>query len=136
MRKERRIGLVLGAGGVLGGAWLAGALSGLRATTGWEPGAAHVLLGTSAGSVFTAGLGAPAGLLGRGLRLRHRRARGVRAGPGAEAAAGVGRGRVVRRPRHLLPGPGGRPAVRRRRPALAVQPGRPGRPAPGPGGGA
>jgi len=52
--RAKRIGLALGAGGVLGGAWLAGALTALRAATGWEPGTAHVLLGTSAGSVFTA----------------------------------------------------------------------------------
>src|SRR5205807_7697012 len=49
-----RVGLALGAGGVLGGAWLAGTLAALSAATGWNPGAAQVLLGTSAGSVFAA----------------------------------------------------------------------------------
>lgn len=52
--QDKRVGLVLGAGGVLGGAWLAGALSALRTVTGWDPLAAHVMLGTSAGSVFAA----------------------------------------------------------------------------------
>jgi NTE family protein len=54
MLQENRIGLALGAGGVLGGAWLAGALTALRGATGWDPGAAHLMLGTSAGSVFAA----------------------------------------------------------------------------------
>lgn len=49
-----RIGLALGAGGVLGGAWLAGALAALSRLTGWDPVAAQVTLGTSAGSVFAA----------------------------------------------------------------------------------
>jgi NTE family protein len=60
MMQVKRIGLALGAGGVLGGAWLAGALTALRALTGWDPAAAHVMLGTSAGSVF-------AGLLAGGV---------------------------------------------------------------------
>ena len=34
-----RVGLVLGAGGVLGGAWLVGALHALATETGWDPGA-------------------------------------------------------------------------------------------------
>jgi NTE family protein len=53
-----RIGLVLGAGGVLGGAWLSGALSALTDLTGWQPRHADVLLGTSAGAIFAAALGA------------------------------------------------------------------------------
>lgn len=60
MMQAKRIGLALGAGGVLGGAWLAGALTALRAATGWDPAAAQVMLGTSAGSVF-------AGLLAGGV---------------------------------------------------------------------
>jgi NTE family protein len=49
-----RIGLVLGAGGVLGGAWLTGALHALAAETGWDPGSADYIVGTSAGSMVGA----------------------------------------------------------------------------------
>jgi len=47
-----RVGLVLGAGGVLGGAWLTGALEALARQTGWDPGTADYMVGTSAGSVI------------------------------------------------------------------------------------
>jgi NTE family protein len=53
-----RIGLVLGAGGVLGGAWLAGGLAALTQETGWDPGSADYIVGTSAGSLFAALLAA------------------------------------------------------------------------------
>jgi NTE family protein len=46
-----RVGLVLGAGGILGAAWLIGALHALAEETGWEPGTAEHVVGTSAGSV-------------------------------------------------------------------------------------
>ena len=46
-----RVGLVLGAGGVVGAAWLIGALEALVAETGWDPSDADVIVGTSAGSV-------------------------------------------------------------------------------------
>ncbi len=49
-----RVGLVLGAGGVLGGAWMAGGLKALWQETGWDPATASYLVGTSAGSVFAA----------------------------------------------------------------------------------
>src|SRR3954464_1700955 len=49
-----RVGLVLGAGGVLGGAWLAGSLATLTEHTGWDPAAADVIVGTSAGSMIGA----------------------------------------------------------------------------------
>lgn len=49
-----RVGLVLGAGGVLGGAWIAGGLKALWQETGWDPATASYLVGTSAGSVFAA----------------------------------------------------------------------------------
>lgn len=49
-----RIGLLLGAGGVLGGAWSAGALTALSRATGWQPRQADVILGTSAGAVLAA----------------------------------------------------------------------------------
>ena len=52
-----RVGLVLGAGGVLGGAWLVGGLHALATETGWDPGSADYLVGTSAGAMI-AGLSA------------------------------------------------------------------------------
>jgi NTE family protein len=47
-----KVGLVLGAGGVLGGAWLTGGLAALADETGWDPGSADYIVGTSAGSVI------------------------------------------------------------------------------------
>jgi NTE family protein len=44
------IGLVLGAGGVLGGAYHAGALAALAEATGWDPRSADLIVGTSAGA--------------------------------------------------------------------------------------
>jgi NTE family protein len=55
---EPRIGLVLCAGGVLGGAWLAGALAALSRETGWDPADADYIVGTSAGALFAALLAA------------------------------------------------------------------------------
>lgn len=49
-----RVGLVLGAGGVLGGAWLVGALHAITSETGWDPGSAEYIVGTSAGSMIGA----------------------------------------------------------------------------------
>jgi NTE family protein len=58
-----RVGLVLGAGGVAGGAFHAGVLAALAAGTGWDPRQASVIVGTSAGSIsatsLRAGLPAP-----------------------------------------------------------------------------
>jgi NTE family protein len=51
---QPQIGLVLGAGGVLGGAWLAGALAAIAEETGWDPATADVIVGTSAGSMIGA----------------------------------------------------------------------------------
>jgi NTE family protein len=45
-----RIGLVLGAGGVVGGAFHDGVLRALNDATGWDPRSAEVIVGTSAGS--------------------------------------------------------------------------------------
>jgi NTE family protein len=50
--KTPRVGLVLGAGGVLGGAWLTGGLHALASETGWDPGSAERIVGTSAGSMM------------------------------------------------------------------------------------
>jgi NTE family protein len=49
-----RVGLVLGAGGVVGASWLIGALEALAAETGWDPTSAERIVGTSAGSVIGA----------------------------------------------------------------------------------
>lgn len=58
-----RVGLVLGAGGVTGHAYHAGVLAALSEATGWDPRAADVIVGTSAGSVVAtllrAGFSAP-----------------------------------------------------------------------------
>ncbi|HYY09408.1 MAG TPA: patatin-like phospholipase family protein, partial [Kineosporiaceae bacterium] len=53
-----RWGLVLGGGGVLGGAWLVGALVALREVHGLDPRDAEVVVGTSAGSLTAALVGA------------------------------------------------------------------------------
>lgn len=49
-----RVGLVLGAGGVVGASWLIGSLEALADETGWDPGAAKHIVGTSAGAVVGA----------------------------------------------------------------------------------
>src|SRR5947207_6775657 len=49
-----RVGLVLGAGGVVGASWLIGALEALQDETGWDPSEAEAIVGTSAGSVVGA----------------------------------------------------------------------------------
>lgn len=54
------VGLVLGAGGVAGGAFHAGALAALAEVTRWDPRTAAIVVGTSAGSI--AGTGLRAGL--------------------------------------------------------------------------
>jgi len=46
-----RVGLVLGAGGVVGQAYHAGVLAALEHDTGWDPRSADVVVGTSAGSI-------------------------------------------------------------------------------------
>ncbi|WP_405013093.1 patatin-like phospholipase family protein [Kitasatospora sp. NBC_01539] len=60
-----RRGLVLGGGGMLGAAWTVGALCAIEEATGWRPGGADVILGTSAGAILGALLaaGAEAGQL-------------------------------------------------------------------------
>jgi NTE family protein len=49
-----RVGLVLGAGGVVGASWLIGALDALEAETGWRAVDAQRIVGTSAGAVVGA----------------------------------------------------------------------------------
>ncbi|MFL6110450.1 MAG: patatin-like phospholipase family protein, partial [Catenulispora sp.] len=55
-----RRGLVLGGGGMLGAAWLTGALTVLSEAVGWDPREAEMLVGTSAGAVLAALIGAGA----------------------------------------------------------------------------
>src|ERR671919_2522084 len=57
-RRAMKAGLVLGAGGVLGGAWLTGALHALARETDWDPGSADHVVGTSAGAMIGALLSA------------------------------------------------------------------------------
>lgn len=75
-----RVGLVLGAGGVAGGAFHAGVLAALHEATGWDPRTAEIVVGTSAGSIAGTSLRAelsPADMLarqeGRGLSAEGRR---------------------------------------------------------------
>jgi NTE family protein len=58
IQTHSRVGLVLGAGGVLGGAWQAGALQALKLQTGWDPREADCFVGTSVGSLMAALLAA------------------------------------------------------------------------------
>jgi NTE family protein len=51
-----RVGVVFGAGGVLGAAWMTGALPALEERLGRPVGSAELLLGTSAGSLLAAAL--------------------------------------------------------------------------------
>jgi NTE family protein len=51
---QPRVGLVLGAGGILGGAWLVGALHAIASESSWDPGSADHIVGTSAGSMIGA----------------------------------------------------------------------------------
>src|SRR5438105_10898329 len=47
-----RVGLVLGGGGVMGGAWMTGGLYALAQETGWDAATADYIVGTSAGSMI------------------------------------------------------------------------------------
>src|SRR5215212_5975177 len=49
-----KVGLVLGAGGIQGGAWLTGGLEAIARETGWDPASADYVVGTSAGSMMGA----------------------------------------------------------------------------------
>lgn len=61
VRRPKRRGLVLGAGGVLGAAWTIGALCALEESEDFDVRDAEIIIGTSAGSVL-------ASLLGAGVR--------------------------------------------------------------------
>lgn len=66
-----RVGLVLGAGGVVGHAFHAGVLSAIEEATGWDPRRADVIVGTSAGSLVAATM--RAGMSAADLANRERR---------------------------------------------------------------
>lgn len=55
-RQRPRVGVVLGAGGVLGGAWMAGALTAVQERVGRSLQDVDMIVGTSAGSVLGAAL--------------------------------------------------------------------------------
>ncbi len=55
-RQRAAVGLVLGAGGVVGQAYQDGVLAALEREAGWDPRSADVIVGTSAGSVTGAAL--------------------------------------------------------------------------------
>ena len=50
--------MVLGAGGVLGGAWLVGGLRAIERVTEWTPRKASTIVGTSSGALVAALLAA------------------------------------------------------------------------------
>ena len=54
MAPPLRLGLALGAGGVVGASYLVGALVAIRDVTGWEPSLATQVVGTSAGAFILA----------------------------------------------------------------------------------
>jgi NTE family protein len=54
MTTSPRTALVLSGGGLVGGAWMIGALNAIATETGWDPGSADYVFGTSAGSMIGA----------------------------------------------------------------------------------
>jgi NTE family protein len=81
-----KVGLVLGAGGVVGASWLIGALEAVAAETGWDPTSAEHIVGTSAGSVV-------GGLVAEGIAPEYLAA--YSAGRGLDGVADVD-GRVAK----------------------------------------
>lgn len=110
-----KIGLVLGAGGITGIAWLAGAVRAVREHTGWDPADADLIAGTSAGAVVATVLAAggdpadllvyaeePAALEGAIRRATADRARDPLALPLPGSLGLAARGLVARDPRRRL----------------------------------
>ena len=64
------VGLVLGAGGVVGDPWHCGVLSRLASATGWDPRGADLIVGTSAGAFTAIGLRSGVSAHDRVARLR------------------------------------------------------------------
>ncbi len=98
---SQRTGLVLGGGGVLGAAWMVGALEALRDVEGVDAGSAEVVVGTSAGSVLAA-------MLGAGVRVEHLRdhQRGIPVLAGPLAGSSFDYERSTGSSRPPLPRPG------------------------------
>lgn len=102
-RRTKR-GLVLGGGGVLGAAWMVGALAALEEVHGFDVRDSDIIVGTSAGSIIGA-------LLGAGVSVQqmvaHQRGEPITSGPLAgfsfdyEKASGGSR---PKRPRLIGPG--------------------------------
>src|SRR5688500_2079127 len=102
------VGLVLGAGGVQGGAWLTGGLAALADETRWDPASADHIVGTSAGAMLGALL---AGAVPPWFMVAHSAGetfRGVTDAEGRPAAeADRGGGAIFRLHRGVpRPGPG------------------------------
>ncbi len=97
-----RVGLVLGAGGVAGGAFHAGVLAALAERTGWDPRRASVLVGTSAGSIAATSLRA-------GLRATDQLARAEGTPMSPEGAALMARVGPIKPPPKLERTPRARP---------------------------
>lgn len=90
-----RVGVVLGAGGITGIAWLLGALEAVHRHTGWDPASADVLTGTSAGAVAATVLASgtdPGSLLAMAEEPQLLDERIRRATAGASAGGGPGPG--------------------------------------------
>jgi NTE family protein len=103
IRRTKR-GLVLGGGGVLGAAWMVGALTALEEVHGFDVRDSDVIVGTSAGSIIGSLLGAGVSV---SQMVAHQRGEPITGGPLAgfsfdyEKASGGSR---PRRPRLLGPG--------------------------------
>src|SRR5436305_4597760 len=82
-RPRPRVGLVLGAGGVLGAAWMTGALPAVQERLPCPVAAVDLIVGTSAGSVLAAALRCGTGI---DEMIAHQRGEAV----GVLADAGVG----------------------------------------------
>lgn len=98
-KRQPKRGIVLGGGGVLGAAWMVGALCALEEVHGFDPRTADYIVGTSAGSVLAALLAA--GVSPQQLR-DHQRGEPISEGPLAgyswdyERATGDSRPKVPR----------------------------------------
>ena len=110
-RRGPAVGLVLGAGGVVGQAYQAGVLAALQREIGWDPRHAAAIVGTSAGAVTGAALrvGVPGPDLAASLYGAPRRAR---AAPSCAASSRPTADRCRRRPSSPCCGPGTCPRPR------------------------
>jgi NTE family protein len=99
---------VLGAGGVLGGAWLTGALHAIASETGWDPGSSQYVVGTSAGAMIGALLACgvpPWYMVAHSAGEQIEGLRDARGGPASSADRSAGAGYTLHRGLPVL-GPG------------------------------